>query len=630
MRDIGFVEVVFYALSGFVLLIACETTEHRGAESAPDSGTAAVEELAEALRNPLKDAYFGDLHIHSSWSLDAFAFGVRVGPEDAYHYARGGEIDHISGKRIRMHGPPLDFIALTEHANYMGIPTAAQDSRSPVRDIPLIQGLLATDAAAKDAALARLFRSISVDTFIPELANHAVVESTWGQIIDLADRHNLPGEFTAFVAYEYTSMPEGQNLHRNVIFRGSDVPARPFSTFDSNNPEDLWEWMEQARATGSDVIAIPHNANGSNGLMYERVDQSGRPIDARYAAIRLRNEPVSEVIQIKGQSETHPGLSPNDEWARFSILDTILGRPADKSQLEGSYARLALMNGLEMEEEGGFNPYRFGMIGSSDGHNASSPVEESNYTGKIGVIDGTPEARIIPPAAASDLDIGDLSSGSPFGAAGLAGVWAEANTRADLFDALRAREVFATSGPRIRVRLFAGWELAQADLETGMAQAGYARGVPMGGELGRAIVGVASPTFLLRALRDPLEARLERMQIVKAWIQDGIARERVYDVACGDGRAPDAETHRCGLEVETPNLSDCSYDASKGRSELSAAWSDPNFDAGQRAFYYARVIQIPTCRWSTFDALRLGVSPPPGAPAWLQERAVTSAIWYRP
>jgi hypothetical protein len=335
-------------------------------------------------------------------------------------------------------------------------------------------------------------------------------------------------------------------------------------------------------------------------------------------------------MQIKGQSETHPGLSPNDEWADFSVLDTILGRPTDKSQLSGSYARLALMNGLEMEERGGVNPYLFGMIGASDGHNASSPVEESNYSGKIGVVDGTPEVRIIPPASASDLDIGDLSSGSPFSAAGLAGVWAEANTRADLFDALRAREVFATSGPRIRVRLFAGWDLATGDLGTGLAEAGYARGVPMGGELDRAATGVAGPTFLIQALRDPLEAPLERMQIVKGWVEEGSARERIFDVACADGRAPDEANHRCGLEVEAPDLDDCSFDAAKGRSELSASWSDPDFDGDQRAFYYARVLQVPTCRWSTFDALRLGVSRPPGAAAWLQERAVTSPIWYRP
>lgn len=388
--------------------------------------------------------------------------------------------------------------------------------------------------------------------------------------------------------------------------------------------------MEQTRAKGSDVIAIPHNANGSNGLMYQKVDAVGSPIDAPYAEVRMRNEPVSEVIQIKGQSETHPTLSPNDEWARFQVLDTILGRPSDKSKLEGSYARLALMDGLEMEEAGGFNPYRFGMIGASDGHNASSPVEEDNFTGKIGTVDGTPEVRILPPDGSSGLDYGDRSSGSPFSAAGLAGVWAEANTREDLFDALRAREVFATSGPRIRVRLFGGWDLSKADIDSGITQAGYSRGVPMGGELGPGSPNGSAPTFLAQALRDPNEAPLERIQIVKAWIQEGKAREQIFDVACGDGQAPDPKTHRCSLEVAPPELSDCSYDASKGTSELSAAWSDPQFDAAQRAFYYARVIQIPTCRWSSFDAIRLGVAPPPGAPAWLQERAVTSPIWYSP
>jgi hypothetical protein len=641
--------LVLGGLCGVLLSAGCEGS---GAESdlAESEGTAAVPSVAEhrgmeemgnaegavkeVFRNSQKDVYFGDLHIHTSWSLDAFAFQVRVGPEDAYRYVRGGAIDHVSGTKIQMQGPPLDFIALTEHANYMGIPSAAQDPESPIRQLPLIQGLLSDDAAIKGAAMERLFAGISSDTFIPELSPETVVDSTWRQLVDLADRHNTPGEFTAFVGYEYTSMPQGQNLHRNVIFRGSEVPVRPFSSFDSQNPEDLWAWMDAARGEGSDVLAIPHNANGSNGLMYQTVDRSGRPIDAEYAEIRLRNEPVSEVIQIKGQSETHPMLSPEDDWARFQILESILGRPSDKGQLEGSYARLALMNGLEMEEAGGFNPYRFGMIGASDGHNASSPVEENNFTGKIGVVDGTPEARILP-APATDLDIGDRSSGSPFSAAGLAGVWAEANTREDLFDALRAREVFATSGPRIRVRLFGGWDFSGADLATGIAESGYARGVPMGGELSLPEVGApkadalpTAPTFLIEASRDPREAPLERIQIIKSWIHDGKAQERVYDVACADGRSPDAKEHRCDLEVEGPNLKDCTYDASRGSSELSAAWSDPDFVAGQRGFYYARVLQIPTCRWSSFDAIRLGVQRPKGAPAFLQERAVTSPIWY--
>jgi hypothetical protein len=633
--------VATVCLCGVAILISlgCDSAQGPADAISPSqeivtSKAARVSETsADVARSPMKNAFFGDLHIHSSWSLDAFILGVRVKPEDAYRYARGHAIDHVSGKKIQMQGPPLDFIALTEHANYMGISNEAQDGASPINALPLIQGLLSPDARERGAAIGRLFGGIATDKLIPELSNGAVVTSTWQHIIDLADRHSDPGEFTAFVAYEYTSMPDGQNLHRNVIFRGSDVPERPFSTFDSQNPEDLWSWMEEARATGSDLIAIPHNANGSNGLMYERTNRAGRPIDAAYAEIRLRNEPVSEVIQIKGQSETHPRLSPNDEWARFQVLDTILGRPSDKSKLEGSYARLALMAGLEMEEAGGVSPYRFGMIGSSDGHNASSPVEENNYTGKIGFTDGTAEARILPPADPAAPVLAGGNSGSPFSAAGLAGIWAEANTREDLFDALRAREVFATSGPRIRVRLFGGWDLTRADLEAGIAERGYERGVPMGGELGelsRVLSDATAPSFLLEALRDPREAPLERMQIVKSWIADGVAHERVYDVACADGRAPDPENHRCDLKVEPPSVSDCSFDGTSGRSSLSTAWADPDFDPNQRAFFYARVLQIPTCRWSTWDAIRLGVDPPEGAPGWIQERAVTSPIWYAP
>lgn len=644
--DVGVVVVVVVVLGLCAVLgIGCTQQEdgqatnsaHPDARLGESDGAArgaSERSPAEAIsRSPLKEAFFGDLHVHSSWSLDAFAFGVRVGPADAYRYVRGESIEHVSGEKIQMQGPPLDFIALTEHANYMGISSSAQDPQSPVRKIPLIQGVMSSDPAINAAALSELFAGIGSDIFMPALDPDTVIESAWQQLIDYAERNDQPGRFTAFVGYEYTSMPMGQNLHRNVIFRGSKVPARPFSSFDSQNPEELWEWMDRARKSGSDVLAIPHNANGSNGLMYELTDRSGRPIDARYAEVRLRNEPVSEIIQIKGQSETHPKLSPNDEWAQFQILEAILGRPSEKGKIEGSYARLALEQGLEMEEASGFNPYRFGMIGASDGHNAASPVEEDNYFGKIGLVDGTPSARIGAPEGMSDLDIGDRRAGSPFSAAGLAGIWAEANTRADLFDALRAREVFATSGPRIRVRLFGGWDLTSADLESGMASAGYARGVPMGGELGPVDGSAgegAALTFLAHAMKDPREAPLERMQIVKSWIENGKAIERVFDIACADGSAPSPESHRCRLAVEPPNLDDCSYPKDNGSAELSAAWQDPTFDGSQRAFYYARVLQIPTCRWSTYDANRLGVAPPVGAEAWIQERAVTSPIWYGP
>lgn len=616
----------------------CEQASDEIANTTPGTSTDAPLEPANdaagrsAARDPLKQVYYGDLHVHTGWSLDAFAFGVRVGPEDAYRFARGGEIDHISGVKTKLAGPPLDFIAVTEHANYLGVGAEAMDGESAIHDIPMIRDIMSADPKASGAAMGQLFAALSSDRLMPGLNQSKWVESTWHRLVELAGKHSVPGEFTAFVGYEYTPMPGGQNLHRNVIFRGDDVPARPFSDLDSKNPEDLWVWMEKARAEGSDVIAIPHNANGSNGLMYERVDRAGRPIDARYAEVRLRNEPVSEIVQIKGQSEAHPLLSPNDEWAGFEMLEGILGRPAIKSRPWGSYARRALMDGLELEAAGIPNPYRFGMIGASDGHNATSPTEEANFTGKLGTLDGTPEARLqLGKGDASGISIGDRRSGSPFSAAGLAGVWAHSNTREDLFDSLRAREVFATSGPRIAVRIFGGFDLASADLESGMAAAGYQRGVPMGGVLEAGAEEKRPVTFLVEAIQDPREAPLERLQIVKAWIgTDGKAQERVYDVACAGETAPDPTTHRCALTSSPPDLGSCKIADGLGQSQLSAAFTAPDYQPGERSFYYARVLQVPTCRWSTWDAIRLGVAPPPGAVAWLQERAVSSPIWIEP
>jgi len=628
------------ALAAFGV-VGCDSTRDEAPGAAKD---AAPVESAEAeaardaaaaeavVRDPLKQVYYGDLHVHTGWSLDAFSFGVRVGPEDAYRFARGGEIDHVSGGKVKLAGPPLDFIAITEHANYLGVASGAMDPESPVQAIPMIRDFVSDDPERRRAGTALLLSRLSADEKIPELDQSSWVESTWRQLVALADRHDAPGEFTAFVGYEYTPMPQGQNLHRNVIFRGGDVPAKPFSDLDSKNPEDLWRWMERARASGDDVLAIPHNANGSNGLMYEAVDRAGRPIDAAYAEIRLRNEPVSEIYQIKGQSEANPELSPNDEWAGFEMLEGLLGRPAVRSRPDGSYARRALALGLELEAAGLPNPYRFGMIGSSDSHNATSPSEESNYTGKLGGLDGTPEARLqVGESAKAAIRVGDANTGSPFGSGGLAGVWAHANTRADLFDALRTREVFATSGPRIAVRLFAGFELASADLASGIAAAGYERGVPMGGVLPVRADEERPAVFLVEATQDPREAPLERIQIVKAWIgADGKARERVYDVACAGGLAPESSTHRCPITSRPPDLTTCQVAPGHGQAQLAAAFAAPDYQAGERSFYYARVLQVPTCRWSTWDAIRLGIPPLPGAVAWLQERAVTSPIWIEP
>ncbi|MBW2267281.1 MAG: DUF3604 domain-containing protein [Deltaproteobacteria bacterium] len=577
-----------------------------------------AESATEVPGNPQKDAYFGDLHVHSAWSLDAWAFGVRVTPEDAYRYARGQAIEHVSGRKIRLMGAPLDFVALTEHANYLGFSEWLEEGSDPGAAPQLLRDLVSSDRTVARRANEALFADMALNIPVAELlVPEAAVANTWRRIVELADRNNLPGEFSAFVAYEYTPMPEGQNLHRNVVFRGSRVPERPFSSLESMNPEDLWDWMDAVRGTGSDVLAIPHNQNGSNGRMYEAVNWDGAPIDAGYATQRVRNEPVSEVMQIKGQSEAHPELSPDDEWADFEIAPAILGLPNSIGKVPGSYARQALRDGLAIEARTGVNPYRFGMLGSSDGHNASSPVEEENYTGKIGFLDGTPEARL-------------GRSRLWGGAAGLTGVWAAANTREAIFDAMRAREVFSTSGPRLRVRLFGGWDFAEADLGQGMVASGYERGVAMGGVLRGDGHDAGAPTLLVGALKDPNGAPLERLQIVKGWLDGGQTFEKVFDVACADGSAPEGEAPRCAARAAAPDLDDCSFDAKGGRDQLSAAWTDPEFESGQACFYYARVLQVPTCRWSTHDAKRLGVPLPEDVPAAIQERAVTSPVWYAP
>lgn len=610
-----------------------QATDAAGEQAvAAATGDATAPEKTAPARDPLKQAYYGDLHVHTGWSYDAWAFGVRVGPEDAYRFARGGEIDHLSGHKVKLAGPPLDFMALTEHANYLGVASKLMARDEDALEIGLLRDMAGDDEAKRKTALGFLMAHGATSRKIEELDRKDWVQSAWQELIRLADQHDTPGEFTALVGYEYTSMPDGQNLHRNVIFRGSDVPVRPFSDLDSDDPADLWAWMDEARAKGSDLLAIPHNSNGSNGLMFERVDRAGRPLDAARAEIRLRNEPVAEVYQIKGQSEAHPLLSPNDEWAGFELLENILGRPTVKSREQGSYVRRALLDGLELEASGLPNPFRLGMIGSSDSHNATSPSEESDFTGKIGTLDATPEARLMLGDRNNPIEAaGDRTTGSPFSSGGLAGVWAHSNTREDIFDALKAREVFATSGPRIAVRLFGGFALARADLERGIAAAGYERGVPMGGIVGAKADETRPFTLLVEAIQDPREAPLERIQIVKGWIDEaGKAQERVYDVACAGGAEPDPQTHRCPIESQPPDLATCRVAPGRGQAQLSAAVAAPDFRPGERSFYYARVLQVPTCRWSTWDAIRLGVERLPGAVAWLQERAVTSPIWLEP
>jgi hypothetical protein len=614
-----------------VIATACAGPEQEPTTAAP---------LLAGHPNPLRNAYFGDLHVHTGYSFDAFMFTTRATPDDAYRYARGEAIEHSTGFEIQLASGPLDFQAVTDHAMYLGVLPAMADPDREISRRPVAQKLIGLarqfahgeTRAKRREAFNGLWSMLGFEGGEPEpgILDLDVVRSTWRDIIDAAERHNEPGAFTTFIGYEYTSGPEFQNLHRNVIFRGSAAPDLPFSRLDSQNPEDLWAWMDANRADGIEALAIPHNSNGSNGLMFSLATFGGEPLDAGYADQRMRNEPIVEMTQVKGTSEVHPLLSPNDEWADFEIFPYRIGA-AIPSDAPGGYVREAYMNGLVMEEEGGFNPFRFGMIGSSDTHNAGGTMEESNYHSKIGFLDATPEQRGSVPLTTPG-EYGDFYSDSIYhlwGASGLAGVWAEENTRESIFDAMRRKETFATSGPRIRIRFFGGYDFDD-DLisDPDMIARAYAGGVPMGADL----IGEAdrAPRFLVWATRDPNSAPLQRLQIIKGWVENGQAQEQILDVACSDGLEPDPATNRCPDNGATVDFSDCTFSEDLGAAELQTLWSDPGFDAGQRAFYYVRVLENPSCRWSTWDAVRAGVEPREDLPTTIQDRAWSSPIWFVP
>ncbi|HEY7642765.1 MAG TPA: DUF3604 domain-containing protein [Steroidobacteraceae bacterium] len=583
--------------------------------------------------NRERNAYFGDLHVHTKLSFDAYIFNVRATPDDAYRYAKGEALRHPGGYDVRLSGPPLDFLTVTDHSEYLGIVPAMNDPQHPLSKIPYAPDLFSTDRAKITAAFQQVAASLREGKYLPELKDVPTMRSAWRTVTESADRNYVPGKFTTFRAYEYTSAPDGQNLHRNVIFAGARSPDLPFTALESQNPEELWRWMDQQRKQGIEVLAIPHNGNGSDGRMYQRVQWDGRPMDRSYADLRTRNEPLTEITQVKGTSETHPSLSPNDEWSGFEIMETYIGSDTKVTKFAGGYVRDALKTGLEFQQAQGFNPYHFGFVGASDTHDAAGPYEENRYFGKVGLLDAKPEQRGSVPAAGHTWQDNPVTASiaryQTWGSAGLTGVWAEENTRESVFAALRRKETFATSGPRIRVRFFAGYELKQGlEDQNDMVSQSYAHGVPMGSDLLQK--GSGAPRFLVWALRDPHAGWLQRVQIVKGWIENGKAQERVFDVACSDGLTPDATTHRCGDNGATVDPRTCAVSENKGAVELRALWSDPTFDARQRAFYYVRVLENPSCRWSTWDAIRAGVEPNPQLPKLIQERAWSSPIWYVP
>jgi hypothetical protein len=613
-----------------LLLIGCaeEKATAPEPEAAPPAADQAPPAEASSSASNATNAYFGDLHVHTVYSMDAYTFGTRATPDDAYRFAKGESLTHPAGFEMQLEDP-LDFYAVTDHGFYLGILRAMGDPDNELSKHPdskLFTNPQTLEERNQAFLLMREYLSRDSEKF-REIEDMPTIRAAWSDIIETANRHNKPGEFTTFIGYEYTSGPESNNLHRNVIFNADKGPDAPFSRLDSQNPEDLWQWMDGLRDEGIESLAIPHNMNGSNGQMFSLTYfDSDKPLDAAYAELRMRNEPIVENTQVKGTSDTHPLLSPNDEWADFEIFPYRIATWLD-SDPDGSYVRQAWLNGTRMEAEQGFNPFKFGVIGSSDTHNASWSGNDENYYSKVGLRDASPVLRGSVPLAEPDEEGNKYHKVyyNLWGGSGLAAVWAEENTRESIYAAFRRKETFSTTGPRIKVRFFAGSELPALD-DKELVNKAYASGVTMGGDLEAT---EESPEFLLWATRDTRAQKLQRMQIIKGWIEDGEAKELVYDVACSYG-LPNPATGRCPDNGARVDVADCSVKPDVGAAELKAKWKDPDFDSSQAAFYYVRVLQNPTCRWSTWDAMRAGVMPRPDTPWTIQERAWSSPIWYTP
>lgn len=573
------------------------------------------------------NVYFGDLHVHTRYSFDAYIFGTRADPDDAYRFARGEPIDHAGGFQIRI-DRPLDFYAVTDHAFFLGMLDAMEDPNHPMHKHRMAKRMRTPESNAQRHTSA--FWRYYLYLRFRNRPQDAI--SAWEKIVESANRHYVPGEFTTFIAYEYSasySINRG-NLHRNVVFRDSDAPVEPFSRLHSRNPEKLWEWMDTQREQGFDSLAIPHNSNASNGRMFEMQTRRRRPIDAEYIDLRTRNEPLVEITQIKGTSETHPQLSPDDEWANFEIHPYQVGNNR-RSKVKGSYVREAWLNGLLLQSTLGDNPYAFGIMGSSDTHNAAETFIESNYVGSRSHLNDSAAER-----GALSLDRDDpryerYSDEEIYtSSAGLAAVWAHENTREALFDALRSKETYATTGSRIILRFLAGHNLNEQELDNpdGFVRA-HSRNTTMGGSL--AAVDEQIPTFYIWALKDPERNDLERIQIVKGWLdRNGKTHEMVFDVACASDVEIDPNTNRCELETVELDVLDCAGLPVQGSAELRTLWVDPTYSSNERAFYYVRALETPTCRWSTWDAIRSNVKPDSRVPVAIQERAWSSPVWIEP
>ncbi len=617
-------------------------SEATGTTSASEPAKAAVRSdkpgySPYATRSYPTRVYWGDQHLHTSWSPDALAGGTRVTPEEALRFARGEEVVSSTGLPVRL-SRPLDWLAVSDHSDAMGIMSEVRAGNPQLMTDPTLKRWNQQMNTSAEESMKVVMEGIALQSQgkLPgPMQDPSVAKDMWHKMTSIMEQYNDPGRFTAFIAYEWTSnFGGGNNLHRNVIYRDGKARADqvpPLTTFVSENPEDLWSWMKSYEdRTGGRVLAIPHNGNLSNGLMFATTTFKGDPLTKEWAQARANYEPLVEVTQGKGTSEQHPSLAPNDEFARFEIWDkgNLNVVPKKPGMIQFEYAREAYKNGLAIEARLGANPFKFGLAGGTDNHTGLTTAEENNFYGKFPSSEPSPKRWS---ENAFNFE-GRTIKGWELGASGYTGVWATDNTREALWDAMKRKEVYGTTGPRMTVRLFGGFDFEPQDANTREpATVGYRKGVPMGGDLNRAPTG-KRPTFLVGALKDPLSGNLDRIQIVKGWLDaQGKTHEKVYDVVWSqaamrkpgkDGRLPPVGN--------TVDMKTGTWRNTIGEPELMTVWKDPNFDPNQRAFYYARVIEIPTPRWTLVDSLRFGIKMGPEVPMTVRERAYTSPIWYSP
>ena len=615
------------------LVTGCERLEQGMSSKAEVKDTAYPEQV-----------FWGDTHLHTANSVDAFGLGNRLDPETALRFARGEEVEATTGSKAKLERP-LDFLVIADHAEGLGSTKALYDTPGFLITDPMLRrwrDMMHESPRQSLAATTEILAARAANKMPPGLNDpEKGAERThkiWNQNLKAVERYNEPGKFTAFFGFEYTLMQGGNNLHRNVIFRDGIDRVSQIDPLDPTTelwPDKLWDYMDTyEKKTGGKVLAIPHNGNLSNGLMWMLTDPQGGPLTAEYARRRAHREPVAEITQIKGDSESHPFLSPNDEYAGYGTLgwdkNNLLNTQATKTgDYAGSYVREALKRGLLIEQQTGVNPYRFGVVGSTDSHTSLATADDNNFFGKHTGVEPNPGRATDTFAPGVPLDrVGRMNWQTL--ASGYAAVWATSNTRAAIWDALMRREVYGTTGPRITVRVFGGWDFTASDLNGDWVKTGYSRGVPMGGELkGGAKRG--APSFIVSALKDPLDGNLDRVQVIKGWVdQAGKTQEKVYDVVWSDMARRKPVNGKVPAVGDTVNTANATYSNSIGAPSLATVWTDPDFDPRQRAFYYVRVLQIPTPTWLAYDRLKYRLQLPPEIPLKHQERAYTSAIWYSP